>query len=186
MPVRAQWQGTGLLRVAVFIHKQGTLCAQRFFGDCLALSDKKIGGGGRTQSTSNCEKLVGMCALIKYLRPYPVFLFYFLYLLTLRLIYAHLVIKVTCGVPQGSVPGPKLFMWYDICNVSKLFNIYIFVDDTNLFSSGSDLEQLPTTEESELKILKQWFCINKLLLNLNKTKVITFWNLLKTNFWQRL
>lgn len=29
------------------------------------------------------------------------------------------------------------------------------MDDTNLFSSDSDLEQLLTTEESELKILKQ-------------------------------
>ena len=86
------------------------------------------------------------------------------------------LMKVTCGVPQGSVLGPKLFLLYinEICNVSKLLKYVLFADDTNLFCSGGDLRQLLDTVEKELKILKRWFDINKLSLNLKKTKFIIF------------
>ena len=40
----------------------------------------------------------------------------------------------------------------------------------NVFYSVSDLRQLLDTVAKELKILKQWFDINKLSLNLQKTK----------------
>lgn len=85
-------------------------------------------------------------------------------------------LKVTCGVPQGSLLGSKLFILYinDICNVSKLLKCILFADDTTLYCSGKNLEQLLTTAENELNILKNWFDINKLSLNLNKTKFIIF------------
>uniref|UniRef100_A0A669C5X4 Reverse transcriptase domain-containing protein n=1 Tax=Oreochromis niloticus TaxID=8128 RepID=A0A669C5X4_ORENI len=85
-------------------------------------------------------------------------------------------LKVTCGVPQGSVLGPKLFILYinDICSVSKLLKCVLFADDTTLYCSGKDLEQLLTTVEKELNILKNWFDVNKLSLNIKKTKLIIF------------
>ncbi len=86
--------------------------------------------------------------------------------------------KITCGVPQGPVIGPKLFIMYinDICNVSKLLNCVIFADDTNLICSGRNLMELLCAVERELEILKFWFDVNKLSLNTKKTKLMVFGN----------
>lgn len=86
------------------------------------------------------------------------------------------LLRVTCGVPQGSVLGPKLFILYinDICNVSRLLKCVLFADDTTLYCSGKNLEQLLNTAKQELNILKNWFDINKLSLNINK--VDHFWH----------
>ncbi len=51
------------------------------------------------------------------------------------------------------VLGPKLFVLYIhyICKVSKVLNMVLFADDTNLYCSGKSLEQLLNTVELELR-----------------------------------
>ena len=52
--------------------------------------------------------------------------------------------NVLCGVPQGSILGPILFILYinDMCNVSTLLKPILFADDTNLFYSCKDIDEL--------------------------------------------
>ena len=58
--------------------------------------------------------------------------------------------------------------------MSKILNLVLFADDTNLFCSGKNLEQLLDALETELDSLKRWFNLNKLSLKINKIKYIIF------------
>ena len=83
---------------------------------------------------------------------------------------------ISCGVPQGSILGPLLFLLYvnDLKNASASLNAIMFADDTNLFVSHKNINTLFQIVNAELKNLETWFNGNKLSLNLTKTKYAFF------------
>ena len=85
---------------------------------------------------------------------------------------------ITCGVPQGSILGPLLFVIYinDIVECSPSLTKILFADDTNLFHSDKDVLKLFRTVNHELFTLSEWFKANKLSLNAKKTHYILFTN----------
>ncbi len=85
---------------------------------------------------------------------------------------------ITCGVPQGSILGPLLFVLYmnDVMNCSKLLHFILFADDTNLFYSTKNYEDLMKNANEELSKLSEWFRASRLSLNISKTNYILFGN----------
>ena len=83
---------------------------------------------------------------------------------------------IKCGVPQGSVLGPLLFLLYinDIAASSKILDFHLFADDTSIFYSHKDIKTLEMTLNNELKNVSDWLIANKLSLNVKKSNVILF------------
>ena len=83
---------------------------------------------------------------------------------------------MSCGVPQGSVLGPLLFLLYinDLPNISSKLKFYLFADDTNIFFQSDNLDSLQQTLNKELKHLSLWLNCNRLALNIKKTNFVIF------------
>lgn len=82
---------------------------------------------------------------------------------------------VNCGVPQGSILGPLLFLIYinDLPNCTNL-NILSFADDTTLYCSGHNVKNLFELVNRDLKNVQRWLHANRLFLNIKKTSYMTF------------
>lgn len=78
------------------------------------------------------------------------------------------------GVPQGSILGAFLFIIYinDIQSIMHHCSINLFADDTLIYICGTDLNELIKNVNSDLVNLFDYLCLNKLKLNMEKTKTM--------------
>ena len=85
---------------------------------------------------------------------------------------------VNCGVPQGSILGPLLF----VCHINdmsisinkQICKLLLYADDSALIVSGSDPREIAELLTTELNSCRQWLIDNKLSLHLGKTESILF------------
>ena len=82
---------------------------------------------------------------------------------------------ITTGVPQGSILGPLLFIIYinDIAQSSRKFDFITYADDTTLCSTLDGVTAVADINTA-LKNITEWLEINKLSLNVKKTKAMVF------------
>ena len=83
--------------------------------------------------------------------------------------------NITCGVPQGSILGPLLYLCYvnDI-QISVNCKLLLYADDTALIVSGKDPNVISNQLGIELSKCNSWLVDNKLSMHLGKTECILF------------
>lgn len=85
-------------------------------------------------------------------------------------------ISVENGVPQGTVLGPLLFLLYinDIVKVVRYARIELFADDTMIYITGKNINQMQVDMNSDINYLYNWLGNNILSVNISKSKFCVF------------
>ena len=82
-----------------------------------------------------------------------------------------------CGVREGSILGPLVFLLYinNLPDACPVLDPILYADDTNLLYSNNDIETLFSIVNMELEKISKWFKANKLSLNIKKTNYTLFY-----------
>jgi hypothetical protein len=83
---------------------------------------------------------------------------------------------VTCGVPQGSVMGPLLFLIYinDLVDFLQDTDIGLYADDTVIYASHKEEAEARLKLNNKLAKLDIWCNKNKISVNFDKSKVVVY------------
>ena len=85
--------------------------------------------------------------------------------------------KIRQGVPQGSILGLLVFLIYinDLPNLASTgTKILLYADDTSIIVISSNLENFETKIDNIFGDINNWFKVNQLTLNYNKTNFLQF------------
>ena len=83
---------------------------------------------------------------------------------------------VSCGVPQGSILGPILFVIFvnDFPSAIQYSKVVLYADDTVLMFASTSIQEIQDCLSSDLQFASGWFRQNKLHLNVSKCKWTLF------------
>ena len=82
---------------------------------------------------------------------------------------------VPCGVPQGSILGPLLFLIYvNDMEAAVSCRLILYADDSALLVSGTSVSVIEETLGHELTYLSKMLVDGKLSIHLGKTESILF------------
>ena len=88
------------------------------------------------------------------------------------------ITEIKAGVPQGSILGPLFFsiLINDLINISSKLRFLMYADDTTIYFNLENFTQQNLNKEinCEIKKINTWLKINRLSLNLQKTKLMIF------------
>jgi len=77
-----------------------------------------------------------------------------------------------CGVSQGSILGPLLFLIYinDLTNIADYATTRMYADDTNMTFTANNILELQHDINVDFQYLQNWLIANRLTLNVLKTE----------------
>ena len=80
-----------------------------------------------------------------------------------------------CGVPQGSILGPQLFLLYfnNIEDAVLYSKINLFADNTVIFTSAKSKEAVENNLNINIEHISHYLYLNDLILNTKKGKTET-------------
>ena len=84
------------------------------------------------------------------------------------------MLRVSFGIPQGSVLGPTLFTLFtkDLSSSVSSGSVYMFADDTTVYCMSDTAENSIAQLNTVLRELNEWCLINRLTPHLSKSEAM--------------